>query len=96
MSQRVGDWVTVNTSFAADSESNLRKYDYVTYVISDLVLVSSSRRDASESFQVPTMAQTARLPSPESPGPQPIRRLQESVINRIAAGEVSLKSYKAP
>lgn len=94
MSQRVGDWVTVNTSFAADSESNLRKYDYVTYVISDLVL--SFKFASRRVLQVPTMAQTARLPSPESPGPQPIRRLQESVINRIAAGEVSLKSYKAP
>ncbi|KAG1903457.1 histidine kinase-like ATPase [Suillus fuscotomentosus] len=34
------------------------------------------------------MASGRRSPSPEPPGPQPIRRLHESLINRIAAGEI--------
>ncbi|KAG1885385.1 histidine kinase-like ATPase [Suillus subluteus] len=34
------------------------------------------------------MTSGRRSPSPEPPGPQPIRRLHESLINRIAAGEI--------
>jgi hypothetical protein len=34
------------------------------------------------------MTSGRRSPSPEPLGPRPIRRLHESLINRIAAGEV--------
>ncbi|KAI0938628.1 hypothetical protein AcW1_001690 [Taiwanofungus camphoratus] len=34
------------------------------------------------------MTADSRSPSPPPPGPLPIRRLQESVVNRIAAGEI--------
>ncbi|KAG0694560.1 histidine kinase-like ATPase, partial [Suillus ampliporus] len=34
------------------------------------------------------MASGRHSPSPEPPGPRPIRRLHESLINRIAAGEI--------
>lgn len=35
-----------------------------------------------------------RAESPEPEGPKPIRRLEQSLVNRIAAGEVSVSNLK--